>query len=400
MLLRELELDEFRSLRSTRITIDASGFRAVGPNASGKSTLLEAIAMLATTRSPRTSAEREIPHWESGAALGVPAYARARGVFERADGTHTVEIGLSFDDQGARLKKIVRLDGGLSRSIDTVGQFKTVLFAPEDVELLSGSPSGRRRFLDIAIGQASRGYLRTLSRYARVLEQRNSLLRTFGRDGVRHRVGDQLSFWDDELIGAGAEVLAYRIGAVAELSSQAAMHFAELGGAPEFNVAYIPHRVALAESIAVQPWHQPDLSTRQSVSASMASDLAAVRNEELRRGVTALGPHRDDFQVNVDNVNLGRFGSRGQQRLAVVALRLAEFDLLAQAGGEPPVLLLDDVFSELDATHRKRLVAAVSARGSQVCLTATDIDDSGTKELGNLPLLRLEKGTVESVASA
>lgn len=393
MRLRELELAEFRSFRSLHLSIDSRGFRAVGPNASGKSTLLEAIAMLATTRSPRTSAEREIPNWRSGIDLAVPAYARARGVFERGDGTHTIELGLSIDEQGGRLKKLVSLDGGAVRAVDAVGQFKTVLFSPEDVALLSGPPSGRRRFLDVAIGQASRSYLRALSRYARVLEQRNSLLRALGRNNSRSRAADELAFWDSELILSGTEVLAYRLGAVAMLGARAAQHFAALGAASQLALGYAPHR------ISVQPptrddWQDPGESFRQALAASLTSALAAVRAEELRRGVTAIGPHRDDFVVSVEDVDVGRYGSRGQQRLAVIALRLAEFDLLEEAGGEPPVLLLDDVMSELDAIHRARLIKSLSARGSQLCLSASDVADLGARDLAHLPLLRVEVGAV------
>lgn len=395
MRLRGLELDEFRSFRALRLSIEDRGFRAVGPNASGKSTLLEAIAMLATTRSPRTSAEREIPNWASGVDLGVPAYARARAEFERGDGSHSIEVGLSFDEQSARWKKRVRLDGGAVRAVDAVGQLKTVLFSPEDVELLSGSPAGRRRFLDVAIGQASRRYLRALSRYARVLEQRNSLLRTLGRHGARNRAADELAFWDSELTLSGTEVLAYRIGAVGALRSRASDHYAALGGTASLAIAYIPHRIAAQDPCSIGAWQEPDQTFRQAMAALFASGLAAARTEELRRGVTAIGPHRDDFVVTVENVDLGRYGSRGQQRLAVIALRLAEFDLLEEAAGEPPVLLLDDVLSELDATHRRRLIGSLATRGSQLCLTATDTEDLEEEELGHLPLLRVRNGTVE-----
>ncbi|MDF3016615.1 MAG: replication and repair protein RecF, partial [Thermomicrobiales bacterium] len=175
MRLRALELDEFRSFRRLVLPIDPAGFRAVGPNASGKSTLLEAIAMLATTRSPRTAAEREIAHWDSGVDLAVPPYARLRGEFERSDGIHHVEIGMTLRERGqSSLKKMVRFDDQPVRAVDAVGQFTTVHFSPEDVSLVSGAPSTRRRYLDVAISQSSRPYLRALSRYGRVLEQRNS----------------------------------------------------------------------------------------------------------------------------------------------------------------------------------------------------------------------------------
>jgi DNA replication and repair protein RecF len=403
MHLRELELDEFRSFRSLRLDVDVAGFRAVGPNASGKSTLLEAIAMLATTRSPQTSAEREIPNWASGSDLGVPPFARVRGVFSREDGVHSLELGLTFDERSARSKKLVRLDERGVRAVDAVGQLKSVLFAPRDVDLLAGAPAVRRRFLDVAIGQASRPYLRALARYGRVLEQRNSLLRTLARErgaSDRLRVAHELGFWDGELVTAGTEVLAHRIGTVTMLSASAREHFAVLSGVATLEMAYSSHRSLVPEGIAVDSWRDPGQEPRQAIAAAFAASISSARDEELRRGVTAIGPHRDDFVVFADGVDLGRFGSRGQQRLAVVALKLAELDLLEASAGEPPVLLLDDVLSELDKMHRGLVVSSLAPRRAQVCVTATDVNDLATGELDHLPLLRVIRGTVEPWSAA
>jgi DNA replication and repair protein RecF len=394
MRLRELELDEFRSYRRLRLQVPEGGFLAVGPNASGKSTLLEAIAMLATMRSPRTSAEREIANWQSGADLGVPAYARARGVFVRADGVHSLELGLSIEEQTARARKRVRLDERTVRAVDAVGQLKTVLFAPEDVELLAGPPANRRRFLDIAIGQASQPYLRALTRYGRVLEQRNSLLRTLAREGNGRRAETELGFWDAELTLAATDVIAYRLGAIATLSAAASLRYTALAGEPALEIGYHSHRSVAADIPATEQWLDPGQTTRQVVSAAFAAALKGVREEELRRGVTAVGPHRDDFAIAVDGIELGRFGSRGQQRLAVVALKLAELELLERVAGEPPVLLLDDVLSELDAAHRERLTAVLAPKEIQVCLTVTDAINLEGMGLDHLPLLRVERGTI------
>jgi DNA replication and repair protein RecF len=401
MFLRELELDEFRSFRALRLSVDPAGFRIVGANASGKSTLLEAIAMLATTRSPRTSSEREVAHWESGKDLSVPPYARLRGGFERLDGLHEVELRLSFDPTGqGPLKKQARFDDRPVRAVEAVGQFKTVLFGPEDVDLISGPPSGRRRYLDIAISQASRDYLRALSRYGKVLEQRNGLLRSFARDGVGFsspRPGQELPFWNAELAAAAVEVLATRLGAVNSLSARAAKHFASLTGDESLSLSYVSSRVLLPPSPhTFTDWRQPPTEFRQALAAAMAHGLEAHRGEELRRGVTAVGPHRDDFAVTADGIDLGRFGSRGQQRLAVVAIKLAELDLLEDAAGEAPVLLLDDVLSELDAVHGQKLIALLAERRAQICITATEAADLGAPALAHLPLITIRQGAVVS----
>lgn len=400
MRMRDLELDEFRSFRKLHLPIDRAGFRAIGPNASGKSTILEAIAMLATTRSPRTAAEREIAHWDSGIELAVPPYARLRGGFERADGDHHVEIGLSLQERGtSSLRKLVKFDERSVRAVDAVGQLKTVLFSPEDVDLVSGAPSVRRRYLDMATSQASREYLRALSRFGRVLEQRNSLLRTLARDRAVQgsaRPAHEMPFWDSELTSAAVEVLAFRLGAVASLSARARQHFELLTGDDTLKLAYSSSRVQLPETdVSNQDWRAPPQQFRQLISAGFARSLGVNQAEELRRGVTVVGPHRDDLVFSVNGVDLGRYGSRGQQRLAVVAIKLAELDLLEAAAGESPVLLLDDVLSELDVVHRGKIVSALASRNAQICVTATDESELGSQELAHLPLLRTSAGKVE-----
>ena len=400
MRLRALELDEFRSFRRLQLTVDPAGFRAIGPNASGKSTILEAIAMLATTRSPRTSAEREISNWESGSELAVPPYVRLRGEFERNDGVHHVEIGITLRDRSqSSLKKMVRFDDRPVRAVDAVGQFTTVHFSPEDVNLVSGAPSARRRYLDVAVSQSSRSYLRALSRYGRVLEQRNSLLRSLSRDRMTAEGGRparELPFWDAELTAAAADLLAFRLGAILELSNRARQHFEQLTGDASLLITYASPRMELPEVIpANEDWTTPPQSLRQTLSAAFSRSLGSHAGEELRRGLTVVGPHRDDFCISANGADLGRFGSRGQQRLAVVAMKLAELDLLGDSLGEPPVLLLDDVLSELDKARREMIVAVLAARKAQVCVTATDESDLASPELAHLPIMRTSKGGAE-----
>jgi DNA replication and repair protein RecF len=402
MRLRAIELDEFRSFRRLVLPVDPAGFRAIGPNASGKSTILEAIAMLATTRSPRTAAEREIAHWASGVDLAVPPYARLWGEFERSDGIHQLEIGITLRERSpGSLKKMIRFDERPVRAVDAVGQFTTVHFSPEDVNLISGAPSARRRYLDVAISQSSRSYLRALSRYGRVLEQRNSLLRSLSRDRGNLKAGRparELPFWDAELTAAAADLLAFRVGAVQALSARARHHFASLTGDASMTITYASPRMDLPNDLsAIEDWRAPPQSLRQAISAAFSRSLGSHAPEELRRGITVVGPHRDDFLISANGADLARYGSRGQQRLAVVAIKLAELDLLGDAVGEPPVLLLDDVLSELDVAHRAMIVATIGAREAQVCVTATDESDLASTELAHLPVLRTNGGGVDLV---
>lgn len=406
MRLRLLELDEFRSFRSLRLDLDPAGFRAVGSNASGKSTIMEAMAMLATTRSPRTSSERELANWNSGAAFGLSPYSRLRGEFTRSDGLHSVAIGLSVDEGGRTgVKKSVQFDEQPARAIDVVGQFKTVLFSPDDVELLSGPPGGRRRFLDLVISQARQAYLRALSRFTRVLEQRNGLLRALSREGstsAARRAAQELPFWDIELTSAATIVLSERAIYIARLGVLAREHFERLTGVDSLEIVYQANRLPPIEGLPTSGTQdQIEVSRfQQGLAAQFSRALSEVRVEELRRGVTAVGPHRDDLTFRLEGVDLGKFGSRGQQRLALVAAKLAEVELLQAEAGEPPVLLLDDVLSELDQRHRQLVVETIATRPAQVCVTATDLSDLDAAGLSHLPIIHVSSGQVTPAESA
>ena len=341
MRLRALELDEFRSFRRLVLPIDPAGFRAIGPNASGKSTILEAIAMLATTRSPRTAAEREIAHWDSGVDLAVPPYARLRGEFERNDGVHQLEIGITLRERGqSSLKKMVRFDDRPVRAVDAVGQFTTVHFSPEDVNLVSGAPSARRRYLDVAVSQSSRSYLRALSRYGRVLEQRNSLLRSLSRDRITQDAGRparELPFWDAELTAAAADLLAFRLGAIQALSSRARQHFESADGR---RITRHHLRFASHGSPGDHP-PQSKIGARRRSHCGRRSPprfpgalvhMLRKSSGEVSRWLVRIAT---TFVISANGADLARYGSRGQQRLAVVAMKLAELDLLGDSLGSP-----------------------------------------------------------------
>lgn len=401
MYVRELRLDEFRSYRSLRLELDGAGFRAVGANASGKSTLLEAMAMLSTTRSPRTSSEREIAHWRSGDELGMPPYARVEGAIVRGGEESVISIGISMETrENGPIKKLIRLDERPVRAVDAIGRLNSVHFSPEDVGLVSGAPAGRRRYLDIVISQASRDYLSALSRYGKALEQRNSLLRAFSRGSAGsagRRLIDEISFWDIEIVSAASEVVLRRLGAIIQLGRLARNHYADLTGIDSLRLNHVANRVNYEGiELVSETSNTMNVGAQQAISARLATGLAAHRVEENRRGVTVVGPHRDDFSVLVEGNDLARYGSRGQQRLALVAIKLAELEYLADAAGEAPVLLLDDVLSELDAKHKALVIAKLASRAAQTCVTATELDDLSDESLVHLPLLRVEGGRVHA----
>ena len=397
MYLRSLNLEEFRSYRRLGLSFDPRGLRLAGANASGKSSLLEAIVMLATTRSVRSSAERQLINWDSGTDLGFPPFARVSGEIVRAEGPTTVEITLETDPaRPTYVRKQIKLRGRPVRAMDAVGTLRAVLFSPDDVALVSGPPSERRRYLDLTISQVDAGYLRSLARYQRVLEQRNSLLKSFARDGVSPTsaaASAQLGFWNDELIAFGSAIIAHRWRTVQRLSTLAAERFAWLTSTGPLGVAYRPSVDLSAVLASSEP--KADSALQAIVVREFVAGLDAVRADEIRRGMSLLGPHRDDLDWSLAGTGLAIYGSRGQQRLAVVALKLAEAHLMDEVGGEPPVVLLDDVLSELDVVHQDYLTATVAKLGGQVVITATDERLLARTELAELPSGRVEHGIME-----
>ncbi len=396
MHLRRLELEEFRSYRKLELDLPLEGMRIVGANASGKSTLLEAIAMLATTRSIRSTSERELIHWESGKDLGFPPYARVLGTVSGRQGELVIEITLQADEgRPGLIRKQIKMGSRPRRAMDVVGMLRAVLFSPEDVALVAGSPSGRRRYLDMTLSQLDAAYMRALSRYGRVLTQRNSLLKALGRERVDPRsahVAGQLGYWDGELIALGSAVIARRFTTVARLDEIARDRFRQLTGLETFSLQYGPS-FPLA-SLESSTGRESLDDVQGVVSRQYEMHLEAARGDELRRGVSLVGPHRDDVSFALDGVDLATYGSRGQQRLGVIALKLAEATLMTEVGGEPPVLLLDDALSELDARHRSLLSTAVADTGGQVILTTTDVESVDGSALEFLPSARIDSGAV------
>ncbi len=396
MKLSSLDLEEFRSYRTLHLEITPAGLRLYGSNASGKTSLLEAIAMLATTRSARTSTERDVIAWASGESYGVPPYARCSATVESTAGRFKVALSLEAGTSptGA-LKKEIRIDGHPTRAVDAVGRLKAVLFSVEDVALVSGAPIGRRRYLDLTISQLDGRYLRSLSGFNRVLAQRNSLLKSFARERVHHAdasVGAQLVFWDEELVRYGSLVFAYRITAVRSLAALLRSRFESLASNRVAGLEYRPS-LAIAGSAGVVATDNVEVLTGV-IARDYVDALQDVRRDEVRRGVTLIGPHRDDLGFVIDGVDLAAFGSRGEQRLAVVALKLAEADLMRRDRDDPPVLLLDDVLSELDEGHRDQLVSALSELEGQLFVTATDRNLLRHSVLGGIPEAHVGSGTV------
>ncbi len=312
--------------------------------------------LLAWGRSHRTSVDGELVRWGRELARVEAQVGRENTEPGARD---TVEVAL-VRTAGGGARKRIRVNGVARSPASLAGVLRTVLFAPEDMLLVTGSPSLRREALDRLAGQRSPAYARDLATYGRALQQRNGLLRRIREEQATRA---ELRFWDGTLLEAGASVREERARLLEALSGPLAAAHAEI--APDEAAG---GRLALAYATNA-PQHPGE-----SVRDALARRLAETADKEVWNGSTLIGPHRDDVVFELDARALASFASRGQQRTAILAFKLAEMDLLTEHDGRPPLLLLDDVFSELDPERRSHLVRRISEL-PQAFVTTTTMDD-------------------------
>ncbi len=387
-----MSLSNFRNYARLEMELPTQAIVLVGDNGQGKSNLLEAVYYLATTRSWRAQTDRDLIDWRAGEEQ--PVFARLVGQFARRHDALRVEVMLeevaaplnggvaAGNGNGRSLSKRVRLNGTPKRAIDLVGQVQVVMFAPQDIDLAIGPPQGRRRYLDVTLSLLDARYLRSLSHYNRVLAQRNSLLRLVREGKARP---NQLPFWDEEMLAAGSYLLGRRMKVLTVLQERGQpIHEQLTNGQEELRLEYRSSLAGLDE--LAEP-------SAESIRPIFAAQLAQARERELRYGASVLGPHRDDFSFIVNDRDVGTFGSRGQQRTAVLSLRLAETELVREWSGEDPILLLDDVMSELDAPRRHQVREAIG-RSPQAIITATDLSTFEADFLASARLYRVTAGSL------
>ena len=346
MYIFDLQVTNFRNYARASMKLGKGLNLFVGDNAHGKSNLLEAVYLLSTLRSSRASTDadlvrRDILHTD------LPI-AHLSCQVERQAGHLQMDLGIvgRTTDPQHRAGKRVRVNGVPRTSAEAVGQLAAVLFTTLDIQIVAGPPLLRRRYLDMMISQVDRGYLRAMQRYQKVVTQRNSLLK---RIQNREANATELSFWDQELAHASGIIMHARAEALGQLIPQASLQMDRLSDSQEtIDLTYRPALGGLDEidcPIDDTEW-----------TARMLRALALVRPREIRAGSTLVGPHRDDIQVEINSLPVDSFASRAQQRTAALALRLAEAAFLRRVLGDDPVVLLDDVLSELDARRRKAVL--------------------------------------------
>lgn len=348
MRLCRLQLENFRSFEKADYTFPESGTAVCGDNGRGKSNLLESIFFLAVAKSGRGAVDRDVVHW------GTEHYSITAHV-ERED--QTLDIRIVYDKRSQK-KRVFVDDSPLDRLSDLIGNFNAVLFSPEDVDLVLRDPSERRRLLDILVAQSSKAYLADLEQYRRILTQRNRLLKTQGWQLTRD--ASALVPWDAQLGDVGARVVQQRVEALDRMNEPLGDLYDSISpSGEELSVNY--RSPCVAETVD---------DTKQKLIAAMAEK----RSDEANVGYTLVGPHRDQVIFNLDGHPVHKFGSKGQMKSVLLAWKLAEARFLCSETGYKPVLLMDDIFSELDDKRANAVLDLIGEFGQCVLATARDPD--------------------------
>jgi len=372
MRVQQIRLRNFRNYTGLELNPGTGLNVFVGQNAQGKSNLLEAMYVLATTRSLRASRESEMIQRAAETATVAAEIVREK--------EPDVELELSVFQTD---KKSIRVNGvRRPRVLELLGQLNAVFFGALDLGIVSGDPSIRRRWLSLEISQISPKYCFDLASYKKVLEQRNRLLRDLRERPYRD---SGLEVWNDQLVHYGAPLLEKRrffLDRLAPLADE--IHRDLTDGRESLTLQYLP-------SVPL-----PDASTSPGaavIAESFHAEIERLSRDELRRGVTLVGPQRDDVQFLINGADARTYGSQGQQRTVVLSLKLAEYRLMDDYIGEPPILLLDDVMSDLDDARRAHLLDWIRGR-SQTFITCTNLRAFPDDVLQEARIFRVESGTV------
>jgi DNA replication and repair protein RecF len=377
MFLTHLSLTDFRIFSRFDQAVPLNSLILIGDNAQGKTSLLEAVYYLSVLDSFQASNSLDLINFS--ALQNDLAVCRIVADFTKKDTDHHLEIRIIRDinsNGNSSVRKEVLLDGSQQKINSVIGTFNAVLFLPHMLQIITGAPQLRRQYLNLTLAQIDPTYTESLSEYNKALVQRNALLKQ-----LNDRSGDveQLSYWDEKLTQTGAYIIHARIQAIRDLGYLAASIHQELTRGEEIlRLNYLP-----SFDPAASPPGQIELPLESALERSgiemkdirdgYREKLLSTRSEDIYRGVTSRGPHRDEMRYLSNGIDLGNFGSRGQLRTAMLAIKLAEVNWLNEKNGDWPVLLLDEVLAELDDTRRHDLLDRL-AKTEQSLLTTTDLD--------------------------
>jgi DNA replication and repair protein RecF len=376
MHLTRIALTDFRAFSRLELDLPGRLLVLVGDNAQGKTTLLEAIYYLATFTSLQADSDRQLINFT--AAEQNQAVARLVADFSKAGQSHRLEVRLIQENGGnggSRLRKQILLDGVTRPAHEVVGFFSAVIFLPQMTRIIDGAPDERRRYLNLALSQAVPGYAKTLAEYTQVVTQRNALLKQLGERGGD---SDQLTYWDELLADRGAFLILHRIRAIQELERLSARIHVRLTHSVEvlrllYQPSYDPKPSTEGQyTLNLRSTAQHSTLTFAEIQQGFLQRLRQLRAEEIQRGMTVCGPHRDELRFLSNGVDLGDYGSRGQVRTTMLSLKLAELMWIKDRTGEWPVLLLDEIMAELDLQRRADLQTYLLENEHQALLTTTD----------------------------
>lgn len=376
MYLKTLQLRQFRNYRQAKVDFDAPKTILVGNNAQGKSNLLEAVELLSTLKSHRGSRDRDL-------VLEHSDVGQINATLERAYGTS--ELALTLRSQGRRTVSLN--NEALRRQLDFLGILNAVQFSSLDLELVRGAPERRRNWLDSILTQLEPIYAYILQQYNQVLRQRNALLKKIRQlraeslDQSAQDYESQLALWDAQLATTGARVTRRRARVLARLAPLAAAWHASISASTEvLQISYAPN-VSLEKD------------DTEAVQMAFLDKLQQRRLPEQVHGTTLVGPHRDEVDFTINETPAKSYGSQGQQRTLVLALKLAELKLIEEVVGEPPLLLLDDVLAELDLNRQNQLLEAIQDR-FQTLITTTHLGAFDSQWLNSSQVLSVQAGQI------
>jgi DNA replication and repair protein RecF len=410
MYLKRISLTNFRKFTRLDMDIPKRVILLTGDNAQGKTTVLEAIYFLAAFTSFQTHADRQIVNLDEAGKNSLTV-TRLVAEYQRNRSKHRLEVRLILEPvgvlNGQRLRKEILLDGVKKPVNEIIGHFNAVIFVPQMSQIIEGAPEDRRRYLNLALAQSTSAYARVLSEYNQALTQRNALLKALNENGgaalsASQSKGsrDQLSVWDDAVSHLGSQVILWRIEAIQRIEHLASRVHHELTHGQEIlRLAYEPAFDPLPNPNGQLGLKMDTVVDRSGlelddIKNGFRERLRELHDEEIARGVTTIGPHRDELRFLSNDIDLGSYGSRGQVRTALLALKLAEVNWMKERTGEWPVILLDEVMAELDVQRRADLLKYVG-ESEQVLFTTTDLNLFAPDFVEKAEVLKVRGGRVE-----
>ncbi|MCK8816611.1 DNA replication/repair protein RecF [Natroniella sulfidigena] len=346
MFLSQLYLRNFRNYNHEHLSFNQDLNLIIGANAQGKTNLLEAIYLLGTGSSHRTNIDSELIKWNEDKFY-------LKGELIKDNQKYQLEI-----NSKGRSKEIKVNSNKLQRVSDLVGYLNIVIFSPEDLNLVKGSPSRRRKFINLEISQVSSYYKHLLTEYRKVLKQRNNLLKEIRDNNTPQHM---LQVWDQQLVDLGSKIIKRRLEALDKLSILSKLMQRKITDGKETLILKYDTKLQLTSD------------SKEEIKEKFSQSLKKYRRQEIEHGVTKIGPHRDDISLLVNDINIRKFGSQGQQRTTALAIKLAELEFMKAEIGEYPLLLLDDVFSELDNQRQIQLLQNIQNK-IQTFITTTHLD--------------------------